>query len=60
MTDMDRFYASWNDGIRGKAKKIERIKGFVKFCMKRKWLSVQQIQARCRLCGLSFDLGESG
>jgi len=38
-TDMDRFYASWNDGIRGKAKKLERLKGFVKFCKKRKWLA---------------------
>jgi integrase len=39
VTDMDRFYASWNDGIRGKAKKLERLKGFVKFCRKRKWLT---------------------
>ncbi len=39
VTDMDRFYGSWTDGIRGKAKKLERLKGFVKFCLKRKWLS---------------------
>lgn len=38
VSDMDRFYASWNDGIRGKAKKLDRLKSFVKFCLKRKWL----------------------
>lgn len=37
--DMDRFYGSWKDGKKGKSKKLERLKGFVKFCMKRKWLS---------------------
>ena len=35
---MDRFYASWKDGKRSKAKKLERLKGFIKFCVKRKWL----------------------
>jgi hypothetical protein len=25
VTDMDRFYTSWSDGIRGKAKKLERL-----------------------------------
>ena len=39
VSDMDRFYASWPDGIRAKAKKLERLKGFVKFCLKRKWLA---------------------
>ena len=38
VTDMDP-YASTNDGFRGKAKKLERLKGFVKFCRKRKWLT---------------------
>jgi len=38
-SDMDRFYASWKDGIRGKAKKFDRLIGFVKFCLKRKWLT---------------------
>ena len=38
VTDMDRFYASWTDGIRGRAKKLDRLKGFVKFCLRRKWL----------------------
>lgn len=37
--DMDRFYASWKDGKKGKAKKLERLKGFVRFCLKRKWLA---------------------
>lgn len=39
VSDMDRFYASWKDGIRAKAKKLERLKAFVKFCVKREWLS---------------------
>jgi integrase len=39
VSDMDRFYSSWKDGIRSKAKKLERLKGFIKFCMKRKWLT---------------------
>jgi hypothetical protein len=39
ITDMDEFYSSWNDGIRAKAKKLERLKGFFKFCAKRKWIA---------------------
>jgi site-specific recombinase XerD len=39
VTDMDDFYAGWKDGKKGKAKKLERLKGFVRFCMKRKWLT---------------------
>jgi integrase len=38
VSDMDRFYASWNDGIRAKAKKLDRLKAFVKFCIKREWI----------------------
>lgn len=37
--DMDQFYASWKDGKRARAKKLERLKSFVKFCMKRKWMT---------------------
>jgi integrase len=37
--DMDRFYASWADGKRARAKKLDRLKGFIKFCVKRKWLA---------------------
>jgi integrase len=37
--DMDRFYGSWKDGKKGKAKKLERLKSFVHFCLKRKWLT---------------------
>jgi integrase len=36
--DMDRFYISWRDGIRSKAKKLARLKGFFRFCVKRKWI----------------------
>lgn len=39
VTAMDRFYASWKDGIRAKAKKLERLKSFIKFCIKRKWIT---------------------
>jgi integrase len=39
VNDMDRFYASWKDGIRAKAKKLERLKAFIKFCLKREWLA---------------------
>jgi hypothetical protein len=39
VADMDRFYASWNDGNRSRAKKLERLKSFIKFCLKRKWLA---------------------
>jgi site-specific recombinase XerD len=38
VSDMDRFYASWRDEKRSRAKKLERLKSFVKFCIKRKWL----------------------
>jgi integrase len=39
VVDMDRFYASWKDAKRAKAKKLERLKSFVKFCAKREWLA---------------------
>jgi integrase len=37
--DTDRFYASWTDGIRSRAKKLERLKSFIQFCKKRNWLT---------------------
>lgn len=37
--DMDRFYATWKDALRAKAKKLERLKSFIKFCVKREWLA---------------------
>ena len=39
IADMDCFYASWKDGIRAKSKKLERLKSFVRFCVKREWLT---------------------
>lgn len=39
MTDMDEFYSTWRDGIRAKAKKLERLNGFFNFCVKRKWIA---------------------
>ncbi len=38
ITDMDEFYSRWKDGIRAKAKKLERLNGFFNFCAKRKWI----------------------
>jgi site-specific recombinase XerD len=34
--DLDIFYASWKDGKNSKGKKLERMKGFFNFCLKRK------------------------
>ncbi len=39
VTEMDLFYASWKDGPRSKAKKLDRLKAFVRFCRKRRWLA---------------------
>ncbi len=39
MTDMDEFFGTWKDGPRAKAKKLERLKGFFAFCVKRKWIA---------------------
>ena len=36
---MDEFYGTWRDGIRSKARKLERLKGFFRFCEKRKWIA---------------------
>jgi integrase len=38
ITDMDRFYASWQDGKRAKARKLHKLTAFIEFCVKRKWL----------------------
>lgn len=56
VTDVDHFYASWNDGDKGKAKKLERMKGFVRFCMKRKWLTediAEDLKAPPKASGLN-------
>ena len=37
--DMDEFYGSWKDAAKSKAKKLERLNGFLNFCVKRKWIS---------------------
>jgi integrase len=37
--DMDKFFASWLDGKRAKARKLHKLNGFIEFCMKRKWLA---------------------
>jgi hypothetical protein len=39
VADMDCFYASWKDAKRAKAKKLDRLKSFIKFCLKRDWLT---------------------
>ena len=38
-SDMDRFFASWKNGKRGKGKKLERLRSFITFCVKRKWIA---------------------
>ncbi len=46
--DMDEFYACWKDQPRARGRKLERLRAFVKFCLKRKWLTedvVEDIQA---------------
>jgi hypothetical protein len=45
VSDMDRFSASWKDGDRAKAKKLERLKGFIRFCIKRKFITEDISQA---------------
>ena len=37
--DMDRFYASWKDGPQSKARKLDRLRSFIKFCLRRKWIA---------------------
>jgi hypothetical protein len=49
VSDMDRFYASWRDGIRAKAKKLERLKAFIKFCVKRELWSNQRLLLKVRV-----------
>lgn len=39
VTDMDAYYQAWKDGVRSKGKKLERLKGFFKYCIKRKMLA---------------------
>jgi hypothetical protein len=36
---MDRFYASWPDGKRAKARKLHKLTAFIEFWVKRKWLA---------------------
>lgn len=37
--DMDRFFASWKDGPQAKARKLDRLRAFTKFCLRRKWIA---------------------
>src|SRR5262249_8965405 len=39
VSDMDAFYLIWKDGVRARGKKLERLKGFFKFCVKRKMIT---------------------
>jgi integrase len=39
VTDGDEFYESWTDAPSSRGKKLERAKGFWKFCLKRHWIS---------------------
>jgi len=44
VSEMDLFYQSWPDRIRARAKKLERLRAFVKFCLKRKWLAENLVE----------------
>lgn len=44
-TDMDEFYGTWKDGVRSKGKKLERLKGFLRFSVKRKMI----VETRLRI-----------
>lgn len=44
ITDMDAFYNGWKDGKNSKGKKLERMKGFFKFCLKRKWIAESPVE----------------
>lgn len=39
VAEMDLFYGSWKDGVKARAKKLDRLKAFIKFCVKREWLA---------------------
>jgi integrase len=39
ISDMDKFYASWPDGKRAKARKLHKLTGFTQFCLRRKWIA---------------------
>ena len=42
--DMDRFYQSWKDGIRARAKKLDVCAHLYKFCLKRKWFTENLVE----------------
>jgi integrase len=42
--EMDLFYQSWPDDIRSRARKLERLRAFVKFCVKRKRLAENLVE----------------
>ena len=39
LPDMDAFYAGWKDNKRAKARKLNKLKTFVKFSLRRKWIT---------------------
>jgi len=45
VTDCDRFYGTWKDGNNSKGKKLERMKGFFEFCLKRRWIAENPAQS---------------
>lgn len=57
--DMDHFYAGWKDGLRSKGKKLDKLKSFVKFCLKRKWLSENIVEDLEAPPGSSFAANKS-
>jgi len=39
ISDMDAFYAGWKDGKKAKARKLHKLQSFIRFCLRRKWIS---------------------
>ena len=38
LTTLDKFRAEWKDGPRSSVKKLERLRSFLRFCERRKWI----------------------
>jgi integrase len=45
VSDGDEFYESWSDGPTSRGKKLERAKGFWKFCLKRHWIKEHPMES---------------
>ncbi len=44
-TDLDAFYAGWKLGVRAKGKQLGTLRAFFRFCVNRKWLKENPVNA---------------